>query len=224
MARINLLPWREAERKRRQQEFAVAAGGCAGIALLLAAATHLHVEGMIEGQQGRNQFLQTEIAALDLKIKKIKDLETTKAGLIARMNIIQQLQESRPEVVHLFDELVVTIPDGVYLTRVEQTGRSVIVDGQAQSNARVSALMRNIEASPWVGSPSLQLIENKDQTGTGLSRFRLRFDQRPGSSTEETLTSGAGVKPTAGKNKPAGAAPAKPKAVPATPKTQQKPT
>jgi type IV pilus assembly protein PilN len=217
MARINLLPWREAERKRRQQDFGVAAGVSLGVALLLALATHLHVEGMIEAQQGRNQFLQTEIAALDVKIKKIKDLETTKASLIARMNIIQQLQESRPEVVHLFDELVVTIPDGVYLTRVEQTGRSVIVDGQAQSNARVSALMRNIEASPWVGSPSLQLIENKDQTGTGLSRFRLRFDQRQGLSTEGTVTPGAGVKPTGGQNKPTGVAPAKPS-------TPQKPT
>jgi type IV pilus assembly protein PilN len=184
MARINLLPWREAERKRRQQDFAVAAGASVGVALLLALATHFHVEGMIEAQQGRNQFLQTEIAALDVKIKKIKDLETTKASLIARMNIIQQLQQSRPEVVHLFDELVATVPDGVYLTRIEQTGRFVIVEGQAQSNARVSALMRNIEASAWVGNPSLQLIENKDQTGTGLSRFRLRFEQRQGPSTE----------------------------------------
>jgi type IV pilus assembly protein PilN len=224
MARINLLPWRDAERKRRQQEFGVAAGAAVGLALLLALATHFHVEGLIEAQQGRNQFLQTEIAALDVKIKKIKDVETTKASLIARMNIIQQLQESRPEVVHLFDELVVTIPDGVYLTRVEQTGRSVIVEGQAQSNARVSALMRNIEASAWVGSPSLQLIENKDQTGTGLSRFRLRFDQSPGSSTEETAATGVGVKPTAGKSKPAAAAPAKPKAAPAKAQTPQKPT
>ncbi|HSQ06765.1 MAG TPA: PilN domain-containing protein [Chromatiaceae bacterium] len=203
MARINLLPWREAERKRRQQEFAVAAGFSLGVAVLLALATHWHVEGLIEAQRGRNQFLQTEIAALDVKIKKIKDLETTKANLIARMNIIQQLQESRPGVVHLFDELVVTIPDGVYLTRVEQSGRSVIVDGQAQSNARVSALMRNIEASAWIGSPSLQLIENKDQTGTGLSRFRLRFDQRQGPSAEVSAPAGAQVKP-------AGTATAKP--------------
>jgi type IV pilus assembly protein PilN len=203
MARINLLPWREAERKRRRQEFAVAAGAAVGVAVLLALATHFHVEGLIEAQQGRNQFLQTEIAALDVKIKKIKDLETTKANLIARMNIIQQLQESRPEVVHLFDELVVTIPDGVYLTRVEQSGRSVIVDGQAQSNARVSALMRNIEASAWVGNPSLQLIENKDQTGTGLSRFRLRFEQLQGPPAEVSAPAGAQVKP-------AGAAPTQP--------------
>ena len=127
------------------------------------------------------------------------------------MNIIQQLQESRPEVVHLFDELVVTIPDGVYLTRAEQNGRSVIVEGQAQSNARVSALMRNIEASPWIGNPSLQLIENKDQTGTGLSRFRLRFDQRQDPRPpRDAATGGAGVKPPAGQPKPADPAPANP--------------
>jgi type IV pilus assembly protein PilN len=210
MARINLLPWRESERRRRQREFAGATGVSLLVAALLALAAHFHVEGLIDAQQGRNRFLQTEIAALDLKIKKIEDLETTKSNLIARMNIIQQLQESRPEVVHLFDELAVTMPDGVYLTRVEQNGRSVIVDGQAQSNARVSSLMRNIETSPWVGSPSLQLIENKDQTGTGLSRFRLRFEQRKTLSAESAGTTSAKAKSPAGPpKKPAGAAPPK---------------
>ena len=159
------------------------------LAAVLALAVHIQAERMIDGQQGRNQFLQKEIAALDVKIKKIQDLETTKAKLLTRMGIIQQLQESRPEVVHLFDELVATVPDGVYLTRVEQTGRSVIVEGQAQSNARVSSLMRNIEASSWLSSPTLLLIENKDQTGTGLSRFRMRFDQ----GKAESAAAGAAV-------------------------------
>jgi type IV pilus assembly protein PilN len=178
MARINLLPWREAERKRRQRDFAATMGAALAAAALVALGVHLQMEAMIAGQQARNQYLQSQITALDVQIKKIQDLEATKANLIARMNVIQSLQKSRPEVVHLFDELVVTVPEGIYLTKVEQTGKSVIVEGQAQSNARVSSFMRNIEASEWVGDPTLQLIENKDQTGTGLSRFRLRFEQR----------------------------------------------
>jgi type IV pilus assembly protein PilN len=93
------------------------------------------------------------------------------------MNIIQQLQESRPEVVRLFDELVFAIPEGVYLTKLEQTGRAVVLEGRAQSNARVSAFMRNVEGSRWIGNPRLLLIENKDKTGTGMSHFRLSFDQ-----------------------------------------------
>jgi type IV pilus assembly protein PilN len=208
MARINLLPWREAERKQRQLDFAGTTGAFLALTAVMALGVHVQVERMIEAQQGRNQFLQREIAALDIKIKKIQDLETTKAKLITRMNIIQQLQESRPEVVHLFDELVATVPDGVYLTHVEQTGRSVIVDGQAQSNARVSSLMRNIEASSWLGTPTLLLIENKDQTGTGLSRFRMRFEQGTAQSAEEGA-SAAKAKPPARPGQAAAAVPAK---------------
>jgi len=178
MARINLLPWREAERKRRQRDFAAAAAAALAAAGLLALGVHVQMEALISAQQARNRYLQEQIAALDVKIKKIQDLEATKANLIARMGVIQSLQKSRPEVVHLFDELVATVPDGIYLTKVEQTGKSVVVEGQAQSNARVSSFMRNIDASEWIGDPTLQLIENKDQTGTGLSRFRLRFEQR----------------------------------------------
>jgi type IV pilus assembly protein PilN len=208
MARINLLPWREAERRQRKRDFFGTTAAFLALAAVLALAVHVQAERMIDGQQGRNQFLQKEIAALDIKIKKIKELETTKAKLITRMSIIQDLQESRPEVVHLFDELVATVPDGVYLTRVEQTGRSVIVEGQAQSNARVSSLMRNIEASSWLSSPILLLIENKDQTGTGLSRFRMRFDQGKPQTAEEAAA--AKPKPPASQAKAAAAVPAKP--------------
>jgi type IV pilus assembly protein PilN len=188
MARINLLPWREAERKHRQREFAIATMASLGVAALLGLGVHYFMESIISGQQERNQYLEGEIAALDQKIKKIKDLEVTKSKLIARMGIIQQLQQSRPEVVHLFDELVVDIPDGVYLTKVEQNGKIITVEGQAQSNARVSAFMRNVEASAWVGNPSLQLIENKDKNGGGASRFRLRFEQRQVTEDEASGT------------------------------------
>jgi len=177
MARINLLPWRETERKRRLREFIVMAVTALAATLIGGVALHLHVEGLISGQEGRNRFLQNEIHLLDEKIKEIQELEKTKANLLARMEIIQQLQKSRPAVVHLFDELAVRIPEGVYLTTMSQTDRSVVVEGRAQSNARVSSFMRNIEASKWVGKPLLMLIENKDQTGTGMSHFRLRFEQ-----------------------------------------------
>jgi type IV pilus assembly protein PilN len=177
MARINLLQWREAERKRRRVEFAVAGAIAAALTLVLALLVHLLIETWISGQQGRNEFLQGEISKLDLQIKEIRKLEETKASLLARMNIIQQLQESRPEVVRLFDELVFAIPEGVYLTKLEQTGRAVVLEGRAQSNARVSAFMRNVEGSRWIGNPRLLLIENKDKTGTGMSHFRLSFDQ-----------------------------------------------
>ena len=177
MARINLLPWREVERKRKQREFGIMLGVGLAIALAASVYMHIHVEGMIDYQNRRNAFLEGEIAKLNTMISEIRDLEKTKANLIARMNIIQQLQESRPEIVHLFDELVGTLPDGVYLTKVGQKGRDIDLDGRAQSNARVSAYMRNIDSSSWIGSANLKLIEHKDKTGTGFSRFQLAAKQ-----------------------------------------------
>lgn len=178
MARINLLPWREAERKRRQREFLFMMAAGVVVSLLAGLSLHMHMEQLIASQQARNDFLQNEINQLNRQIKEIQELEKTKANLLARMNVIQQLQQSRPEVVHLFDELVIAIPEGVFLTNIKQTGKRVVLEGRAQSNARVSAFMRSIEASPWIGNPQLLLIEHKDKTGTGLSHFRLQFDQK----------------------------------------------
>lgn len=186
MARINLLPWRAAERRRRQRELAAIAAAGLVATLILGFAVHLHVEGLISGQQSRNQFLQNEISSLEEQIVEIQDLEKIKDKLLARMNVIQELQVSRPEVVHLMDELVIRIPEGVYLTKISQNERSVVLEGRAQSNARVSAFMRNIEASNWIGKPLLMLIEHKDKTGTGLSHFRLRFEQLSATGREET--------------------------------------
>jgi type IV pilus assembly protein PilN len=178
MARINLLPWREAARRRRLRDFAIAAGAAVAAVILIGMGVRLQIEAMIGGQNDRNQLLEQEIAKLNVRIREINDLEAQKANLLARMNVIQQLQESRPEVVHLFDELVTAIPEGVFVTRVSQQNNRVEVEGRAQSNARVSAFMRNIEASAWIGQPQLLVIENKDQTGTGLSHFRLGFKQQ----------------------------------------------
>ncbi|MCP3671757.1 MAG: PilN domain-containing protein [Gammaproteobacteria bacterium] len=177
MARINLLPWREDLRKQRQREFGVMIAGALLVTLLLAFYAHLHISGMIDYQKARNDFLKKEIAEMDRKIKEIKDLESTKAKLLARINVIQQLQSSRPEVVHLFDELVTRTPEGSYLTDVSQKVKSVTINGRAQSNARVSSYMRNFELSKWLHAPSLQVVENKDKTGTGFSHFTMSVSQ-----------------------------------------------
>ncbi len=177
MTRINLLPWRETERKRRQRDFGMTLVGMLVFGVLIGILVHWQIENLISYQERRNHFLEGEIAQLDRKIRDIRDLEKTKAGILARMRIIQQLQESRPEIVHLFDELVNTLPDGVYLTSIKQKERTLLLEGRAQSNARVSAYMRNIEASRWLGKPRLLVIENKQVTGTGLSHFKLEAKQ-----------------------------------------------
>ncbi len=177
MARINLLPWRENLRKKRQRDFGIAALVSVLVVAVGCAAAHFYIEGMINHQKKRNSFLQKEIAQMDQKIKEIEELEKTKAKLIARMNVIQELQGSRPQVVHLFDELVETIPDGAFLTKLEQKGSGLTMDGRAQSNARVSAYMRNIEASAWLGNPSLKVISNKNENDEELSAFKLNAQQ-----------------------------------------------
>ncbi len=177
MARINLLPWREAERKRRQHEFGLMVLAGVVITILILVGAHMQIESQIDAQAQRNAFLQREIDIVEQQITEIKDLGKTKASLLARMNIIQELQSSRPQIVHLFDEIVSTLPDGVFLDHVIQSGTQVEMVGQAQSNARVSSFMRKIEDSAWLGNPSLVFIESKESTGTGLSHFKLTASQ-----------------------------------------------
>jgi len=173
MANINLLPWREELRKKRQRDFAFLVLGGIIAALGVMGGWHLYIEHLIDNQKARNAYLQREIAALDQKIKEIKDIEKTRNEIITRMDVIQRLQESRPAVVHLVDELVNTIPDGAFLTQFTQRGSGLTLTGRAQSNARVSSYMRNIEKNDWLASPDLRFVENKDTTGTGFSHFQL---------------------------------------------------
>ena len=177
MARINLLPWREAERKRLQQEFGLMVLFGLLLTIFVLVGAHMQIESQINAQAQRNAFLQREIDIVERQISEIRDLGKTKAGLLARMNIIQQLQSSRPQIVHLFDEVVSTLPDGVFLDQIIQNGTQVEMVGQAQSNARVSAFMRNIDDSAWLGNPRLDFIESKEATGTGLSHFKLTASQ-----------------------------------------------
>ena len=177
MAHINLLPWREELRKQKQQQFAVVTAGTAILGGLLVLLAHIQMDGLIEQQNQRNKFMDTQIAELDKKIAKIKDLEKTKTALLARMDIIQQLQHSRPQSVHLMDQLVYTLPDGVYLNKITQKGNALTLSGIAQSNARVSAYMRNIDNSKWMTQPKLDVIETKDDDHRRTAEFILRASQ-----------------------------------------------
>jgi len=173
MAHINLLPWRETLRKKRKRDFGIQVLGAVIIAALAVFLWYMQVEKQIEYQESRNAFLKSEIAKIDKKIKEIKDIEKKRADLIARMNVIQDLQASRPMVVHLFDELVKTIPDGVFLQKLSQKGTAVTLKGQAQSNARVSNYMRGIDRSEWMKDAQLKVIKSQDKTKTGMSEFEL---------------------------------------------------
>ncbi len=179
MAKINLLPWREELRKQQQQDFLVAILSAVGVTILLMFFVRSHINGMIDNQAKRNSFLDTEIAALDKKIKEIQELEDRKRKLIAKMDVIQQLQGSRPEIVHLFEEVAKSTPDGVHITKFAQSGNLLTFDGAAQSNARVSAYMRSLEASPWLVNPNLGVINTKSQSNQGrVSEFTLTIQQQ----------------------------------------------
>jgi len=176
MPRINLLPWREQQRRERRIAFFIGIGIAAGAALLVMFAAYLLLGAMIDAQDQRNLRLKGEIKVLDKQIEEINDLEAQKQRFIARMQIIEKLQRSRPEVVHLFDELVKAMPDGTYLTSIKQSGTKLKLEGVAQSSTRVSTLMRNIAASQWLRNPELEVVETaKDNTGG--SRFVLDAEQ-----------------------------------------------
>ena len=195
MPQINLLPWREELRKQRNKEFGISAAVAVLLMGAVVAGVHYHFQERIAFQQKRNAFLEAEIAKLDQKIKQIQQIDAEKQRLLARMQIIQKLQSSRPEIVHLFDEFVRTIPEGVYFTSIAQKDRDLNIQGIAQSNARVSTLMRQMEASDYLVNPALVEIVavNQPAGATGeqvrLSRFQLTIKQqdqkKPGQEGEE---------------------------------------
>ena len=183
MPRINLLPWRDEERKERKLKFLVALGAAAVAAFLTAFVGYLLMDSMVSAQIARNEELNQEIAELDKQIEKINSLEADKARFIARMEVIEKLQRSRPEIVHVFDEIAKQIPDGVYLTAITQTGGRLKFEGIAQSSTRVSAFMRNIDASNYLKDPELDVVETKKNNVAGAS-FVL-FAQQAGAASQE---------------------------------------
>ncbi len=177
MARINLLPWREERRNEQKREFGVAAGGSvllmAGIVLYV----HMHINGMIDYQQSRNRYIQQEIKQVESKIREIQDIEKQKKQLIARMRVIERLQRNRPEVVHLFQELVELIPEGIQLSQLSQSGSAITLKGKTQSNARVSSFMRALDSSDWFTKPELDVIQSSSKGGDRTRSFTMRIQQ-----------------------------------------------
>jgi type IV pilus assembly protein PilN len=163
------LPWREQQRKERKLAFFVSLGGAALGALIVAFACYLMFKSMISSQEARNNRLRTEIKVVDRQIEEINDLETQKQRFIARMRVIEKLQRSRSEVVHLFDEVAKTMPDGTYLTSFTQDGKKLKFEGVAQSSTRVSTFMRSISASQWMKDPELEVVESKPGNTVGNS-------------------------------------------------------
>ena len=179
MTKINLLPWREDLRKKKQKDFINAGVLVALIGILSVVLAHSYIEQLKIYQNQRNQLLQNEITLLDKKIVEIKDIEAKKKQLQTKIKLIEQLQESRHQAVHLLDEISKIMPEGVFLTKLTQSGHELTFEGKSESNAQISALMRAIEASLWLQKPTLLVIKLPDKTpnnkiGTeSLSDFNL---------------------------------------------------
>jgi len=199
MARINLLPHRSDRRKRARQHFFVVAGGTALLGALIVVAMHGFYAAKIETQTDRNRFLKSEIAKLDKEIAEINKLKDEIAALLARKQVIETLQTDRAQTVHLLDELVRQMPDGVYLKSVVQRGLRVSVVGYAQSNARVSTLMRNIESSPWLAEPGLVEVKAVNVEKRRVSEFNLYFDIKRPEAQDDKGTGKPPAKPAAKK-------------------------
>ena len=177
MPRINLLPWRDEQRKERKLKFMVSLGVAAISACVVAFAGYLMMDSMVSAQDARNQRLNEEISILDKQIEKINSLEADKARFIARMVVIENLQRSRPEIVHIFDEIAHQLPDGVYLTGISQNGTRLRFEGVAQSSTRVSAFMRNIDGSSYLKNPELEIVQTSTDKNNVGAAFVLYADQ-----------------------------------------------
>ncbi len=164
MAHINLLPWREELRQEQTRQFTTFTVLSLVLTGALVFMVHVIMNGQIEHQEFRNKMLQNEITRLDAALKQIETLEETKAKLLARMDVIQSLQQRRPQIVHLFDDFVRTVPEGIYLTLIRQEVKNLTIKGVAESNGRVSAYMRNIDASAWMATPKLKVIQTRKGT------------------------------------------------------------
>ncbi len=214
MAHVNLLPWRAARRKQREREFYMQLGASFVVALGVLLLWVFWMDQRIDNQNDRNAYLQGEIKQLDVRIAKIKDLDKVRAHLLARKRIIEQLQADRSQMVHLFDELVKTIPSSVRLSGLKQSGQSMSLDGVAQSNASVAEYMRNIQASPWMGRVDLRKTENSHDSsrmpytfGLDVTLSRPKSDDVSAAGDASPATAGTeAAPPTATVSAPPGTA------------------
>ncbi len=191
MANINLLPWREWERERKQKEFLAQTGAALLFAVLIILGTGQFLNAAIESQDGRNAFLERKIKDLDKKIAEIRDLRKQREDLLARMRVIQELQGNRSVIVRVFDQMVHTLAKGVHYSELKMEGNVVTLEGVAESNNRISALMRNLDGSELFTDPNLKSIKEDPQNpnyGEQASRFDLSFVQvNPNAEKEEEL-------------------------------------
>ena len=217
--RINLLPHREQKRQARQRQFISLALSLGVLGLAVVALVHGVLAAQIDNQKDRNTLLKKEIAKLDEQIKEIDRLRDQIQAVISRKQVVETLQANRSEAVHLLDQLVRQLPDGIYLRSVKQVWAKVTIGGYAQSNARVSTLMRNIEASPWLTNPELIEIKLVPAPGVPAARelkineFTLNFSIRRAAPTEVSIPAAKGA--------PAAPAPAKAPAKAAAPATDR---
>lgn len=199
MIRINLLPHREIRRKQQQKEFFFMLGAVAVLGAGIWFATHSYLSDVLEEQNGRNTYLETAIAAVEKDIEKIKTVQEKTAALLQRKTIVESLQANRAETVHLLDQLVRQLPDGVYLKNVQQRGNKVQINGFAPSNARVSTFMRSLDSSPWLEKPNLVEIHAVTDKTSRLSEFTLNVSLKPTKEdpAAKKPASAAGAIPTA---------------------------
>jgi len=228
MARINLLPWRVERRKLRKKEFLTMLGISAAAGVVLWFLINMYYNNQISGQNDRNAYLHDQITQVDTQITEIDELDKKKAKLLARKQVIEQLQANRSQMVHLFDSLVRTIPDGVILTSIKQEGDKLTLEGRSQSNARVSTYMRNLEGSGWMSKPDLSIIEAKAGDAALPYTFTLSVllvnpnapkDENGDGVPDAPIATSPGAGTVPGTSVPAGNASAQPPAPATTPAT-----
>jgi type IV pilus assembly protein PilN len=178
MAKINLRPWREELRAEKQKQFVVMILGAVIIAGGLVFLWQSDMDSRIAYQQSRNAYIETAAKKLDQQIKEIDNLKRKRDELLARMKVIQDLQGKRPVIVRVFDELVKTLPDGLYYTELKKTGDRINIVGMAESNSRISTLMRQFEESDWFANPDLSNVSAADNSRAGYSKFNLSVQQK----------------------------------------------
>jgi type IV pilus assembly protein PilN len=192
---INLLPWREELRQEQKKQFGILTALMMFLAAAIIGLIHLQMVTKIDYQLSRNNFMSSEISKLDEAIVEISELRKVRRSLVERMEVIQDLQRSRPSIVHLFTEIVSTVPNGVYLESLTQTGSNLLMHGQAESNARVSTYMRNLDASDWLKAPNLNVIEIEDIKVNRISTFTLTVKQTSPDANEDEVEDEGGLKP-----------------------------
>ena len=187
MRNINLLPWREERRQEKERQFLSVSMGIWLLSAVMVFGGYSLMVDRIDNQNNRNQFLRTEINKLEQQIKEVNQLKKRKEAMLARMEIIQQLQRNRTQIVHVFDDMVRKLPKGVSFTKLNKKANTITLTGLAQSNARISALMNNLDSSDWFTNPSLEVINVKPKDGNRISKFILKVKEQKEVGTDKTL-------------------------------------